>query len=135
MMADPGVFEFEKPSFLIKESVGVAQIPVTRANGCDGRVAVSWVTRDLTARSGLDYTGGEGALVFEHGETAKMIEISVHNDLVSSALLLILLRVPSILCRVVVTGDTVAYRSVVKYGKGKKGKGMVLDIAPLNDAQ
>ena len=100
-MADPGVFEFEKPSFLIKESVGVAQIPVTRANGCDGRVAVNWVTRDLTARSGLDYTGGEGALVFEHGETAKMIEISVHNDLVSSAhsspCLLLLIR-PTLPC-------------------------------------
>jgi len=77
------VFEFEKPSFLIKESVGVAQIPVTRANGCDGRVAVNWTTKDLTAVSGQDYTGGEGSLAFEHGETAKMIEITIHNDLVS----------------------------------------------------
>jgi len=79
---DPGVFEFEKPSFLIKESVGVAQIPVTRANGCDGRVAVHWETKDLTAVSGEDYGGGEGSLVFEHGETTKMIDIAIINDLV-----------------------------------------------------
>jgi len=83
VVADPGIFEFEKPSFLIKESVGMAQIPVTRANGCDGRVAVQWVTKDLTAVSGQDYSGGEGSLVFEHGETAKMIDITIHNDLVS----------------------------------------------------
>lgn len=82
------MFEFEKPSFLIKESVGVAQIPVTRANGCDGRVAVNWATKDLTAVSGQDYTGGEGSLAFEHGETAKMIEITIHNDLVSICLTL-----------------------------------------------
>jgi len=82
LRTDPGVFEFEKPSFLIKESVGVAQIPVTRANGCDGRVAILWVTKDLTAVSGQDYDGGEGALVFEHGETTKMIDINIINDLV-----------------------------------------------------
>ena len=79
---DPGVFEFEKPSFLIKESVGMAQIPVTRVNGCDGKVSLQWRTEDLTAISGKDYTGGEGTLVFEHGETAKMIEIPIFNDLV-----------------------------------------------------
>jgi len=82
LWSDPGVFEFEKPSFLIKESVGVAQIPVTRANGCDGRVAVHWETTDLTAVSGEDYSGGEGSLVFEHGETAKMIDITIVHGLV-----------------------------------------------------
>jgi len=90
--ADPGVFEFEKPSFLIKESVGIAQIPVTRANGCDGRVAINWTTKDLTAMSGQDYTGGDGSLVFEHGETAKMIDITIHNDLVSCSLMIIITR-------------------------------------------
>ena len=89
--SDPGVFEFEKPSFLIKESVGMAQIPVTRANGCDGRVAVNWTTKDLTAVSGQDYSGGDGSLVFEHGETAKMIEITIHNDLVSCLLVFLFL--------------------------------------------
>ena len=84
---DPGVFEFEKPSFLIKESVGVAQIPVTRVNGCDGRVAVHWSTKDLTAVTGQDYTGGEGSLVFEHGETAKMIDIAIMNDLVRRSMM------------------------------------------------
>jgi len=67
----------------------MAQIPVTRANGCDGRVAVHWATKDLTAVSGQDYSGGEGSLVFEHGETAKMIDITIHNDLVRSILLFI----------------------------------------------
>ena len=35
------------------------------------------------AVSGEDYSGGEGSLVFEHGETAKMIDIPIINDLVS----------------------------------------------------
>ena len=69
---------------MVKESVGQAQIPVTRANGCDGKVTLSWKTEDVTAVSGQDYVGGEGTLVYEHGETAKMIEIPIHNDLVGS---------------------------------------------------
>jgi solute carrier family 8 (sodium/calcium exchanger) len=80
--ADPGFFEFEKPSFLVKESVGLAQIPVSRVNGCDGKVTLTWKTEDVTALSGKDYEGGEGTIVFEHGETAKMIEIPIRNDLV-----------------------------------------------------
>ena len=84
VVLDPGIFEFEKPSFLVKESVGMAQIPLTRVDGCDGKVTVSWKTEDVTAISGKDYEGGEGELVFEHGETAKMVEIAIHNDLVSS---------------------------------------------------
>jgi Calx-beta domain len=66
----------------VKESVGLAQIPVTRVNGCDGKVTLTWKTEDVTAVSGKDYDGCEGTIVFEHGETAKMIEVPIHNDLV-----------------------------------------------------
>ena len=65
---------------LFKESAGKALIPVERHNGADGKVTVSWKTEDMTAKSGVDYDGGKGELVFEHGETTKMIEIPIHDD-------------------------------------------------------
>jgi len=77
---DPGNFEFEKPSTLIKESEVMAQIAVIRSNGADGTVTLRWKTEDLTAVSGRDYEGGEGTITFEHGETKKMIEIPIIDD-------------------------------------------------------
>ena len=38
------------------------------------------MTEDMTATSGQDYEGGEGTLVFEHGETTKTLEIVIHDD-------------------------------------------------------
>ena len=49
-------------------------------------MAVNWTTKDITAVSGTDYSGGEGSLVFEHGETTKMIDVAIYNDLVSCSL-------------------------------------------------
>ncbi|CAH1793840.1 unnamed protein product [Owenia fusiformis] len=77
---DPGTFSLSRPSYLFKESVGKALIPVERENGADGRVEVTWKTEDMCAKSGHDYEGGEGTLVFEHGETTKMIEIQIYDD-------------------------------------------------------
>lgn len=65
---------------MFKESVGKAVIPVTRVNGADGRVTLTWKTEDLSAIAGKDYEGGEGSITFEHGETKKSIEIAVFND-------------------------------------------------------
>jgi solute carrier family 8 (sodium/calcium exchanger) len=77
---DPGVFEFEKPSFLFKESEGTAQIPIVRSNGADGQVTLRWKTEDLTAVCGRDYIGGEGSITFAHGETSKILEIPIVDD-------------------------------------------------------
>jgi len=77
---EPGTFQFAKPSLLFKESAGKALIPVERSNGADGKVTITWKTEDMSAVSGKDFEGGEGTLVFEHGEMTKHIEIPIHDD-------------------------------------------------------
>lgn len=44
------------------------------------QVNLKWRTEDMTATSGKDFEGGEGTLVFEHGETTKTIEITIYDD-------------------------------------------------------
>ena len=70
---------------LFKESAGKALIPVERSNGADGKVTVGWRTEDMSAHSPADYEGGEGTIVFEHGEMTKMLEIIIHDDQVRLA--------------------------------------------------
>ncbi|XP_069124879.1 sodium/calcium exchanger 3-like isoform X2 [Argopecten irradians] len=74
---EPGKFEFSKPSYIVNETSGKAQLFVNRVNGADGNVAVSWRTRDLTAVNAKDYIGGEGTLNFEHGETSKVLVLTI----------------------------------------------------------
>ncbi|XP_057365028.1 sodium/calcium exchanger 3-like isoform X2 [Daphnia carinata] len=78
---DPGTITFEERGILVKESVGVAQIPVLRKNGADGEVSVHWRTIDKNAISGKGYIGGEGKLVFKHAEMKRVIEIPISNDM------------------------------------------------------
>ncbi|XP_052783919.1 sodium/calcium exchanger 1-like isoform X2 [Mya arenaria] len=74
---EPGTFEFTKPSYVVREGTGKAQLFVNRVNGADGVVHVHWETRDLSARSGKDYIAGLGDLMFGHGETQKTIEVII----------------------------------------------------------
>ncbi|KAH9502544.1 Sodium/calcium exchanger 3 [Bulinus truncatus] len=76
---EPGKFEFSKPSYIVKESADCASLVINRVNGADGEVEIKWTTRDLTARSGLEYAGGEGKVPFKHGETSKMISIAIYG--------------------------------------------------------
>ncbi|XP_074648787.1 sodium/calcium exchanger 3-like isoform X2 [Tubulanus polymorphus] len=77
---EPGKIEIENPTYVFKESAGKALIPIRRSDGCDGKVSVQWKTEDVTAIAGRDYEAGEGTLTFEHGETNKNIEITLHDD-------------------------------------------------------
>ncbi|KAL4239458.1 hypothetical protein ACF0H5_000273 [Mactra antiquata] len=77
----PGTVEFEKPSFLFKESIGIARVPLKRSNGADGELKVKWKTTDHTAVGGRDYDETEGELVFKHGEVEKDIEITINDDM------------------------------------------------------
>lgn len=56
---EPGTFSFNKPSHIVQESVGQAQIDVERVNGADGKVELTWKTKDQSALHGKDYIGGE----------------------------------------------------------------------------
>lgn len=77
---EPGTFSFNKPSNIVTESCGRAQIDVERENGADGKVEIVWKTKDQSAFHGKDFIGGEGILVFDHGETLKTIDIEIVND-------------------------------------------------------
>ena len=75
--------EFAKPSIVVKESSLVARVPVQRINGADGHVSVTWKTKDITAKDGIDYKGGEGELKFDNQETNRTIDITLYESDVS----------------------------------------------------
>ena len=52
-----------------------------RENGADGDITVKWRTVDKTAVSGKDYNGGEGVIIFNHGETQRTIKIPIMDDM------------------------------------------------------
>ncbi|MSU62920.1 MAG: hypothetical protein EXS31_11100, partial [Pedosphaera sp.] len=49
------------------------------------RVSVKWATADETALAPADYIAGNGLLVFETGETSKIIVVNVNGDLLNEA--------------------------------------------------
>lgn len=55
-------------------------LTVVRNNGADGRITVKWRTTDITAVAGKDYEGGQGELIFAHGESTKDIEVKIIDD-------------------------------------------------------
>lgn len=78
--AEPGILQFKKRGFLVKESCGNAVIPVIRKNGADGIVSAKWKTIDQTAVNTRDFDGGEGVITFQHAEIEKNIEIPIFDD-------------------------------------------------------
>ena len=87
LFTDPGTIEFDKPSFLFKESCGIARIPVKRVNGADGVLKANWRTKDISAVGGKDFENTSGELEFKHGEVEKYIEIIINDDMVSTVFL------------------------------------------------
>ncbi|XP_078488536.1 sodium/calcium exchanger 2 isoform X2 [Ciona intestinalis] len=77
---EPGTIEFTKPSYLVKESIGTAYIPLQRTNGADGIVNVEYRTSDVSGKEGVHYRGKQGTVTFEHGEDLKNIDIEIIND-------------------------------------------------------
>ncbi|XP_022239527.1 sodium/calcium exchanger 2-like [Limulus polyphemus] len=78
---EPGILQFKRRGILVKENVGTAYVPVIRKNGADGIVSTRWRTIDKSAISGRDYRGGEGELIFDHGEVEKNLEIDIIDDI------------------------------------------------------
>ncbi|GFO31494.1 sodium/calcium exchanger, partial [Plakobranchus ocellatus] len=76
---EPGKLEFSKPSYIIKESVESAQLTINRINGADGEVKVHWKTQDMSAVSGREYKGGQGMVVFKHGETSQVLTVDIYG--------------------------------------------------------
>ena len=78
---EPGKFQFERRGHVVKESAGTANLSITRQDGADGDVTIKWRTRDKNAVCGKDYTGGEGEITFNHGETRKDLKIPIIDDM------------------------------------------------------
>ena len=55
LLSEPGILQFQKPSYLYKESAGIAELIIERNDGCDGRITVQYKTKDITAVAGKDY--------------------------------------------------------------------------------
>lgn len=78
---DPGILSFEKRGTLVKESSGFVRVTVVRRRGASGEVGIKWRTIDRSAKSGRDYKGGSGELVFKHYEVQQDIEIPIIDDM------------------------------------------------------
>ena len=72
----PGVLGFSSPTYSVTSDGGTATITVTRTNGSDGVVQVSYITRDGTATNQLDYTSVTNTLTF-HGATSQTFTIPI----------------------------------------------------------
>ena len=68
-----GSLQFSKDKYFVSKSHDIVEIPILRVISNDGDVAVKWKTKDMTALNGLNYTGGEGVIKFEHDQTHEYV--------------------------------------------------------------
>jgi hypothetical protein len=73
----PGTLQFSAPTFAANVTGGVATITVTRNNGSQGTVTVSYATSDGSATAGLSYTATAGTLTFGPGITSQSFTIPI----------------------------------------------------------
>jgi len=76
-----GSLQFENASDSVGENDGSKSVRVTRINGRNGAVGISYSTSDGSATSGSDYTSKSGTLNWSDGDTStKTISIPITND-------------------------------------------------------
>jgi polyhydroxybutyrate depolymerase len=74
-------FQFELAGYTLAEDAGVALVNVLRGSDDTSLAAsVDQATSDITATSGLDYTGIANTLAFAPGEKVKLLRIPILND-------------------------------------------------------
>lgn len=64
----------------VREDEGTIRIPVTLSGLPNEAAEVGWETVNGTALAGQDYVAGDGAVVFEPGESEKFIEVKILDD-------------------------------------------------------
>ena len=75
------VVQFVRPAYPFLENCSFASVPVIRTRSTKGISLVHYKTRDITAKSGVDYRHTEGILEFGNEETEKTIDIQIiEND-------------------------------------------------------
>jgi len=72
-----GVLGFSSPQFTVVEHGGSATITVTRTNGTQNVVQVSYTTSNGTATNGIDFTNVTGTLTFNNGDTSKTFTVPI----------------------------------------------------------
>jgi hypothetical protein len=72
--------QFEWKNVIGYESIGMAEVAVTRTSNTEGSIIVNWQTGAGTAAPSSDYQGASGQLVFNPGETRKTFVVFVNND-------------------------------------------------------
>jgi hypothetical protein len=78
----PGIFRIGTapcPHLFVAEGAEVS-VPVRRGYGNRGEAAVRLVTRDGTARAGVDYQAVDTTLTFAHGEVVKWVPVATRAD-------------------------------------------------------
>ncbi|XP_047656168.1 integrin beta-4 isoform X1 [Tachysurus fulvidraco] len=71
------ILTFLQPSYTFSRQDGVANIPISRDIIEDGRTQFTYCTRDLTAKDKKDYISVDGDLMFQPGETQKMVPVKL----------------------------------------------------------
>jgi uncharacterized delta-60 repeat protein len=72
-----GVLGFSSPTYSVVENNGYATITVTRTNGTQNVVQVSYATSNGTATNGINFTNVTGTLTFNNGDTTKTFTIPI----------------------------------------------------------
>lgn len=76
----PGRIGFTLTRTNVLENQGEVQLDLVRDNGSDGQVSVLFQTYAGTATSGVDYVGATNTIVFEEGETAKTMPVTLLDN-------------------------------------------------------
>jgi hypothetical protein len=84
-MTASSVIDFGAPQFDVVENQGVAQIIVTRIGDVSSAATVDYFVLDDSASERSDFTTKLGTLSFDPGETQKIVEVLITDDLVPEA--------------------------------------------------
>jgi plastocyanin len=77
----PGTLRFAQASYSVSEGAGSINIAVSRVNGADGAVSISYAAAAGTATSGADFTATSGTLSWADGDASnKTFNVPIAND-------------------------------------------------------
>ncbi len=79
-------FQFDSASYSVAEDAGIVRIGVLRGtDDTNSPVTVDFTTADVTATSGLNYSGATNTLTFAPGEKVKLVTVPILSDGVKQA--------------------------------------------------
>ncbi|HEX6184662.1 MAG TPA: Calx-beta domain-containing protein [Pyrinomonadaceae bacterium] len=81
----PGSLQFSSPTYTVGEAGTTATITVTRTDGTDRAVSVSYATSNGTATAGSDYTAASGTLNFADGDDSETFTVPISEDALDEA--------------------------------------------------